>query len=74
LILFILALLNKTDIRIEGKVDDLVKIISAIQPKVDFVWEKAMAGKKSPKVLNEEGERIFNQSGSNRSSLRANMW
>lgn len=48
---------------LKDKMDTVKEDIGYIRPKVDFLWEKATAVSNSPKALNEEGQRIFNQSG-----------
>jgi len=49
--------------RIDRDFDIVKKNVAEMLPKVDILWEKAIAVSNSPKALNEEGHRIFNQSG-----------
>ena len=56
--------------RIDKDLDDIKKDTKSIsekifkmEPQVEKLWKRAFAPGHSPRMLNEEGQRVFNQSG-----------
>lgn len=48
---------------VKEDVKSIDRKLAGIEPKVGALWEKLMAGSSSPRYLNEEGERVFKESG-----------
>lgn len=48
---------------VKKDVNKMKEDVAGMRPQVDLLWKRAFAPGHSPMVLNEAGQRIFNQSG-----------